>query len=290
MLSWIILTQRRRGAETLRKKVFYGFFCVFLIVLVTACEAEVPTPPPAITPTTPPTTLRIGLTGSASEIMVLTAEPFEAAYTQTAVQFTIANNRTLLADLEAGQFDAVLVHRIPPTTNNWFNPVALDGLVIIVHSDNPVTGLSTAEIQAIFNGRITNWSSVGGPDSPIEVISREQGAGSRTLFGERIMLEQRISITAQVVTNNSQMITTVAENPAAVGYSMMGAVTPDVKALAVEGSLGTPETTADQSYPLTTPLYFVSPTEPTGDLRAFLAWLQIEDGQMVIGEKYGRVR
>jgi len=266
-----------------------GYLCLYILAAGTACET-MPAPPSVITPTAPPTTLRIGLTDSAAELMALTAEPFEAAYPQTAVQFTTANNRTLLADLETGQFDAVLVHHIPATTGMWFNPVALGGLVIIVHSDNPVSRLDSAEIQAIFNGRITNWSSVGGFDRLVEVVGREQGAGSRALFGERIMLEQRISITAQVVSNNTQMIEIVAGNPAAIGYSMMGAVGPDVKALAVDGTAATPETTAEQSYPLTTPLYFVSPAEPTGDLRAFLAWLQSEAGQMVIGEKYGRVR
>jgi ABC-type phosphate transport system substrate-binding protein len=306
------LTQRRRGAETQRKKwkkiysiviyclrychyrllrkVVFGWLCLVVLALGTACESEIPTPPPAVTPTAPPQMLRIGLTGSAAEIMALTTGPFEAAYPQTAVQFITANNRTLLADLAAGQLDAVLVHHIPAATSNWFNPAALDGLVIIVHPDNPVTALSTAEIQAVFNGRITNWSSLGGPDMPIEVVSREQGAGSRILFSERIMLEQRISITAQIVSLNNQMIETVAGNSAAIGYSMMGAVDAGVRALAVEGIMATLATTADQSYSLTTPLYFVSSAEPTGDLRLFLAWLQSEVGQMVIGEKYGRVR
>jgi DNA-binding transcriptional LysR family regulator len=266
--------------------------CIGLCILAAsvACESEVPTPSPIATPTVPPITLRIGLTDSAAEIETMTAVPFETAHPKTAVQFTTANNRTLLADLEAGQFDAVLLHHIPPTTGWWFNPVALDGLVIIVHPDNPVSGLSTAEIQAIFNGRLTNWSSVGGIDLPIEVISRENGAGSRALFNEQIMLEQRLSITAQIVAHNSQMIEAVASNPAAVGYSMMGAVGIEVKGLAVEGITASPETTADQRYPLTTPLYFVSSAEPTGDLRLFLAWLQSEDGQIIIGEKYGRVR
>lgn len=273
-----------------RKQLVLGCLCLCLLALGAACEAEIPTPPPVITPTAPPSTLQIGLTGSAAEIGALTTGPFEAQYPQTAVQFITANNGTLLADLEEGRYDAVLIHHLPAESDDWFNPVALDGLVITVHPDNPIMGLNTAEIQAVFNGRITNWSSLGGPDMPIEVISREQGAGSRILFNERIMLEQRVTITAQVVSHNNQMIETVAGNPAAIGYSMMGVIDTNVKALTVEGMMATPETTADQSYPLTTPLYFVSPAEPTGDLRAFLAWLQGENGQMVIGEKYGRVR
>ena len=59
------------------------------------------------------------------------------------------------------------------------------------------------------------------------------------------------------------------------------------------GRLPTPTTTADQSYPLTAPLYFVSAdtAEPTGALRALLAWMQSDVGQEALtGGGYGRVR
>jgi phosphate transport system substrate-binding protein len=207
-----------------------------------------------------------------------------------ALQFITANNRTLLADLAGGQLEAVLVHHIPANSENWFNPVALDGLVIVVHPDNPVESLSLAEIQAIFNGRLDNWSAVGGPDLAIQLVSREQGAGTRTLLGERILLEQRLAITAEIVSGNEQMLEMVAGSPAAVGYSMMGSVSSQVKSLLVEGLAATPESTAGQSYPLTSPLYFVTLQEPAGELRAFLAWLQSPAGQQIIGQRYGRVR
>jgi phosphate transport system substrate-binding protein len=92
------------------------------------------------------------------------------------------------------------------------------------------------------------------------------------------------------MSDNEQVIEAIADNPAAIGYSMMGAVDIRVKTLAIDGIMASLTTTADQSYPLTSPLYFVSAAEPTGDLRAFLAWLQSDEGQTVIGEKYGRVR
>jgi hypothetical protein len=257
---------------------------------ITACEAEIPTPAPLITPTSPPFTLQIGLTGSAVAIETLTDDPFAAQFPQTAVQFIRANNRTLLADLAVEQLDAVLVHHLPANSDNWFNPVALDGLVIILHPDNPITTLTLAEIQAVYNGRITNWASLGGSDLPVEIVSREQGAGSRSIFAERIMLEQRTAITAQIVSGNEQMLEAVAGSPAAIGYGMMASIDSTVKTAAVEGIMATQMTTADQSYPLTTPLYFVSRAEPTGELRAFLAWLQGDEGQSLLGEKYGRVR
>jgi ABC-type phosphate transport system substrate-binding protein len=65
-----------------------------------------------------------------------------------------------------------------------------------------------------------------------------------------------------------------------------------VKMLPIDGRSATPGTTTEQTYPLTTPLYFLAATEsePSGELRAFLAWLQSDAGQAVVGDVYGRVR
>jgi ABC-type phosphate transport system substrate-binding protein len=108
------------------------------------------------------------------------------------------------------------------------------------------------------------------------------------------MAEQRISPNALLQTGNEAMLTAVAHNPAAIGYSSLSSAsqTPTVKMLAVDGRSATTFTTADQTYPLTTPLYFLAATEaePTGELRAFLAWLQSDKGQVVVGEIYGRIR
>lgn len=265
-----------------------GWLLLFLITA--ACQTQ-PAPPPAITPSSPPAIPRIGLSSSAAALAELAAAPYAAQTNRAGPQFIPANNAALLTDLMAGQMDAVLVHHIPAGSPGWFNPVALDGLVIVVHPDNPVDNLSLGEVQALFNGRITNWSALGGPDQPVSLISREPGAGTRAILQQRVLAEQRISINARIQPDNAALLAAVAADPSAIGYSMMGtAVTADVIMLSIDDIAPTPATTADQSYPLTAPLYFLSPIEPQGELRAFLAWLQSDAGQVVIGERYGRVR
>jgi hypothetical protein len=269
-------------------KRFWGW--LLLILAAAACQTQ-PAPPPSITPSPPPPTLRIGLSSSAATLVDLTAVPFAAQTHYASPQFILANDAALLADLNAAQMDAILVHHIPLGSPGWFNPVALDGLVIVVHPDNPVQNLSLGEVQAVFNGRITNWSTLGGPDRAINLISREQGAGTRAILQQRVLAEQRISINALIQPDDQSLLAAVAADPAAVGFSMMGtAVTANVHMLAIDAIPPTPDTTADQSYPLTAPLYFLSPTEPQGELRVFLAWLQSDEGQMVVEARYGRVR
>ena len=261
--------------------------------LAFGCAGQ-PAPPPTLPATEAPALLQIGVTSSASPLIPLIEAVYAQRNPQAELLFVTANSDTLANDLANGQLDAILVHHIVEGETRYFNPVALDGLVFITHPDNPVQTLTNAEVQAIFNGRITNWQSVGGADEAIVLLSREQGAGLRTLLRQQIMAEQRISPNALLESGNKAMLTAVAENPAAIGYSSMGSASQlaGVKILQIDGRSATPATTTDQTYPLTTPLYFLTAAEaePTGELRAFLAWLQSDEGQTVIEGIYGRVR
>lgn len=255
-------------------------------LLLTGCQSP---PPPTLPPATPdptPVLLHIGLDEGAAALPTL------LPFLPTNIQFITSNNAALLDDLAAGQLDAILTHHIPPGDTHWFNPIALDGLAIIVHPDNPVTELTLAEVQAVFSGKIGNWSLLGGADSPIMLVSRERGSGARALFNERVMGAQRLAITAQVAGDQMQVLEKVAGDAAAIGYVMMGSMGDGVRPLILDGYAPTPNHTASQNYPLTVPLYFLNATsdEPQGELRAFLAWLQSVEGQEMLGQIYGRVR
>ena len=52
------------------------------------------------------------------------------------------------------------------------NPVAWDALTVIVHPDNPVDNIELEELQALYEGRITNWQQLGGPDRPVDLLIR----------------------------------------------------------------------------------------------------------------------
>ena len=269
------------------------FWWLLAVGLVIGCAGQ-PAPPPTLPATAVHELLQVGVTSSASPLIPLIEAVYAQENPQAELLFVSANSDTLTADLGSGQLDAILVHHIAEGETRYFNPVALDGLVFIVHPNNPIQTLSRAEVQAIFNGRITNWQSVGGADEEIVLLSREQGAGLRTILRQQVMAEQRISPNALLEADNEAMLTAVANNPAAIGYSSMGSASQvaGVKILPMDGRSATPATTADQTYPLTTPLYFLtaSAAEPTGELRAFLAWLQSDEGQRMIEGVYGRVR
>lgn len=125
--------------------------------------------------------------------------------------------------------------------------LAYDGIAVIVNPQNPVSDLSVETIAKIYIGEITNWKEVGGEDAEIVLIGREAGSGTRDGFeevtGTKDSCEYR-----QELTSTGDVITTVAGNPAAVGYASTASLKDSVKALKADGVEASEETIKDGSY------------------------------------------
>lgn len=262
------------------------WFLLTLVLVSCAGELESLTPPP--TPTPFPPDIYIGLSDSAAPLAELVSRRYETATGRSAPIFLEGSDDTLLGDLDQGIIEAAIVLQLPADSQFWFNPVALDGVVMIVHPDLPADNMTSSQLKSILSGSISNWAEIGGPDLAINVLNREPGAGARTVLQQRVMGNARFSNLAEVAAADDYMRQEVQTNPGTIGYTMMASA--EGQSIRLDGHAATPETVTDQSYPLTTPIYFAAQDEPVGPLRDFLAWVQSSDGQAVIGEKYGRVR
>jgi phosphate transport system substrate-binding protein len=65
--------------------------------------------------------------------------------------------------------------------------VALDGIAVYLHTDNPVRELSLAQLKGVYTGSITNWKEVGGPDHRIILYGRENNSGTYAFFKEHVL-------------------------------------------------------------------------------------------------------
>ncbi len=137
--------------------------------------------------------------------------------------------------------------------------LAYDGIAVIVHPENPVSGLTLEEISKIYTGEITNWSEVGGNDAEIVLIGREAGSGTRDGF-ESITGTEDACQYRQELTSTGDVITTVSQNPDAVGYASLASVKESVKALSVDDVLPTEDTVKDESYKIQRPFMLVTKT------------------------------
>ena len=135
--------------------------------------------------------------------------------------------------------------------------LALDGIAVIVHPDNAVKDLDLETVAKIYTGEITNWKELGGSDSEIVLIGREAGSGTRDGF-ESITGTAEKCLYRQELTSTGDVITSVAGNPAAIGYASLASVKDTVRALSVNGVTPTEDTVKDGSYPVQRPFVLVT--------------------------------
>lgn len=135
--------------------------------------------------------------------------------------------------------------------------LALDGITVIVNPDNPVNDLDLETVGRIYRGEITNWKDIGGNDLEIVLIGREAGSGTRDGF-ESITDTEDVCKYRQELTSTGDVITTVAGNPAAIGYASLASVKETVKALSVGGIMPAEETVRDGSYVVQRPFVLVT--------------------------------
>ena len=137
--------------------------------------------------------------------------------------------------------------------------LAYDGIAIIVNPENPVSDLSVETITKIYTGEITNWSEIGGSDAEIVLIGREAGSGTRDGF-ESITGTEDACRYRQELTSTGDVITTVSQNPGAIGYASVASVKGSVKAVTVDGVAATEENIKDGSYVVQRPFVLVTRT------------------------------
>lgn len=135
--------------------------------------------------------------------------------------------------------------------------LALDGIAVVVNPENQVNDLSIEQIASIYTGEITNWSEVGGTDAEIVVIGREAGSGTRDGFESITKTSEKCQY-RQELTSTGDVITTVSQNPDAIGYTSLSAVKDNVKALSVDGVAPSEESVKDGSYAIQRPFVLVT--------------------------------
>ena len=135
--------------------------------------------------------------------------------------------------------------------------LAYDGIAIIVHPDNPVSDLSVEQIAKLYTGEITNWKDVGGNDAEVVLIGREAASGTRDGFESITGTKDKCQY-RQELTSTGDVITTVSQNPNAIGYASLAAIKDSVKALTVNGVAPTEATVKDGTYLVQRPFVLVT--------------------------------
>ena len=147
--------------------------------------------------------------------------------------------------------------------------IAKDAIAIIVHPTNPIETLSLDQIRNVFSGTMKNWKELTGPDHPIDVVTREEGSGTRESFQKFVMGKEDISLGALVQDSNGAVRQVIASDPSAIGYMSLGLVNEQVRAVRISGVEPNLKNVYNGKYALVRPFLFVFNGEPTGEAKSF---------------------
>lgn len=156
--------------------------------------------------------------------------------------------------------------------------IAYDVLTVVVHPDNPLSGLTQRQLEAVFAGAVADWGELKGRPGKIHLVSREAGSGSREAFRS---LVGPVSPHAIVQNSAGAIRVAVMDDPNAIGYVSLGTLRMGrLKALAVDG-----KQPGQPGYPLVRPISFVTRGRPAGSASGFVRFALSPAGQSLIAEE-----
>lgn len=182
---------------------------------------------------------------------------------------------------------------------------SIDMLAVYVHKDNPIAGLTLSQVDAIFSSTrkggetkdIRTWGDLGltgeWKNRPITLYGRNSASGTYGYFKEHALFKGDFKDTVKEQPGSSAVVASVAKDIGAIGYSGIGYLTADVRAvsLGMDASSmveATPENAYGGDYPLARFLYLsvnYKPGEQLDPLRAeFIRLVFSVGGQRVVAK------
>jgi phosphate transport system substrate-binding protein len=133
------------------------------------------------------------------------------------------------------------------------------------------------------------------PSARIDVVTREDGSGTKSAFVELFGIEQkdgegrktdRTTDEADVATQTSAMLETVAGDDYAIGYVSMGSINEKVKVLSIDGVAATLENVLNGTYKIARPFNIATKGEPQGAVKDFIGFIMSAEGQQIANNGY----
>jgi phosphate transport system substrate-binding protein len=250
-----------------------------------------------------------------ANLMTLWAEDFKRNYPNVNIQIQAAGSSTAppaltegtsnlgpmsrkMKDKELGAFEAKFGYK--PTAI----PVAIDALAVYVHKDNPLEGLTIAQVDAIFSSTrkcgnaadLTSWGDVGLEGAwskrDIQLFGRNSVSGTYGYFKSKALCKGDFKNSVNEQPGSASVVQSVSTSINGIGYSGIGYKTSSVRALPLSKKAGQPfvaatgENSITGEYPLARYLYVYvnkAPNKPLSPLEAeFVKQVLSKQGQEVV--------
>ena len=138
-----------------------------------------------------------------------------------------------------------------------------ESILVVVHPLDAVGALTRFQVQRVFAGEITDWSELGGADTPIEVWTYSSGEDIQSYFEQVVMDGRPVTSLARLAVSAQAMSDAVGATPGAIGF------------LPQHWKTGN----AREAYRLPNiPVLAITTTEPAGTVRQLLGCVQSSSG------------
>ena len=221
-----------------------------------------------------------------------------------AVEIFTRGSRTSFQDLGARQADIGMSSRpITAEEREALRPqygdltaedseivIGLDGLAIIVHAANSIESLTVDQLAALFSGKISDWSRVGGPAGQVSLHARDDLSGTYDTFNHLVLRRHRYPLSdgAQRYESDAALADAVAKDPNGLGFVGLPYVG-STKVIAVADAEDTraipptPFAVRTEDYPLTRRLFFYAPQRSDNPhVRAFIDFTLSDAGRTIV--------
>ncbi len=226
----------------------------------------------------------IMVTGSSTvaPIVADAAKEYEASHPGVRIEVQSGGSSRGISDAISGVADLGMVSRAlkeDETVKLTAHALAMDGVCVVLHRDNPVKQLDKQQLVDIYTKKITNWKDVGGNDAAIVVANKAEGRSTLEVFLHYLGLDHADVKADVIVGENLHVIHSVVGNPHTIGYVSIGTATAEekagtpVKLVVTDGKTPTMESVKDGSFPITRPLNIVTGAETSPAAQAFLDYL-----------------
>lgn len=147
-----------------------------------------------------------------------------------------------------------------------------------------------AIVTAALIGTTAFAATASAASGTIDVISREDGSGTRGAFIELFGIEEKqgdekVDMTtedASITNSTSVMMTTVAGDENAIGYISLGSLNDTVKAVKIDGAEASAENVANDTYKVSRPFNIITTDKLSDAAQDFENYIMSADGQKII--------
>ncbi len=153
-------------------------------------------------------------------------------------------------------------------------PIGHEAFVFFVNAKNPVNGMTSADVQGIYSGKIANWKQLGGKNAGIRAFQRPENSGSQTAL---------VRIMGDIISQ----VSSYKNYDNAIGYSFLFYATQmvkdnQIKLLSIDGVAPTRENVANATYPYTADFYAVTAGTTNPNVDRLIQWVLSPQGQYLV--------